>query len=284
MRVLCTFPGKHGDILWALPAMRALSRRLGQPVDLTIAPAYASLIPLLKQQPYLGDVFASEDWNVENTAPMTPRMPPWVPMDYNSDFHLGYRGWPQRPLPFETLDCLNEQSPFAGSKWTRFGTISDAELALDEPWITAPNPWYEPDEEPDVIVGFTDEYFELKYGEALLCAPHWAYVLYAAGSRWDQEAKFGEYLHHADVQWIDAANLMANAKVFFGCCSALHVLAVAMGKPCILMEPNPDRWNDIFYPLGKTGRVTLVMGNDWKPTFDARACKAAIEAALKVSV
>jgi hypothetical protein len=30
------------------------------------------------------------------------------------------------------------------------------------------------------------------------------------------------------------------------------------------------RWNPIFYPLGKTGRVRLVTGNDGLPTIDAR--------------
>ena len=25
MTILCTFPGKHGDLLWALPTVRAIS-------------------------------------------------------------------------------------------------------------------------------------------------------------------------------------------------------------------------------------------------------------------
>ena len=59
-------------------------------------------------------------------------------------------------------------------------------------------------------------------------------------------------------------------------------VACALGKPCVLIEPNPHRHGDLFYPYGKTGsRVTLVVGNDGKPTFDARHCADAIWEALR---
>ena len=45
------------------------------------------------------------------------------------------------------------------------------------------------------------------------------------------------------------------------------------------MEPNPQRHNDVFWPLGKTGpQVTQVLGGDGQWTFDARHVAEAIEA------
>ena len=76
---------------------------------------------------------------------------------------------------------------------------------------------------------------------------------------------------------------MTNAQIVLGCCSALHVLAVALGKRCVSMEPAEARWNPIFYPLGTTGRVKLVMGSDNRPTFDARAVRQAVEEALRAT-
>jgi hypothetical protein len=44
-----------------------------------------------------------------------------------------------------------------------------------------------------------------------------------------------------------------------------------LGKQVVMVEPNEARWNPIFYPYDKTGgRVELVVGNDARPTFDAR--------------
>ncbi len=47
---LCTFPGRYGDIIWALPTVRGISEVEG-PVDLLIAGEFASIVPLLEQQP-----------------------------------------------------------------------------------------------------------------------------------------------------------------------------------------------------------------------------------------
>lgn len=101
-------------------------------------------------------------------------------------------------------------------------------------------------------------------------------VLCPAGSRWETEA--GYY----STSWVDAATFLNVSKVFFGDCSALHVLAVAMGKPAVLCEPMEARWNDIFYPVGKVGpQVRLVTGLDGRPTFDSRHCAEAIQEVLR---
>ena len=70
---------------------------------------------------------------------------------------------------------------------------------------------------------------------------------------------------------VEATAWIAGAKVLLTDCSALHVLAVALGIPTVIVEPMEARWNTIFYPLGFDGpQVTIVKGLDGQPTFDAR--------------
>jgi hypothetical protein len=294
VNILCSFPGRSGDILWALPAIRALSRRLGQPVDLLISGKYGSLALLLEQQPYIGRCWGDPLWKIEETAPISPRTPEWtVSMQaggyagYDAYFHLGYRGWPARPLPFETLDCLNDC--IGRATGPSIGGFLDRELALDEPWITTPaGATVEP---RDIAVGFTDEWIELKMGLLfalgnqgiagavrlnVLTLPH-----DRKSTEWFGPCACDYDLYECRSDWLNAAWVIANSRLFLGCCSALHVLAVALGKRVILVEPNPARHHDCFYPLGKTGRVQLLLGSDGLPTNDARHCKDAIQAALQ---
>src|SRR5262245_63210788 len=71
--IACTMPGRHGDILWALPTVRALAEQAGAPIDLVISEKYGSLKDLIRRQPYIADVVVLADWQVQETAPMTPR-------------------------------------------------------------------------------------------------------------------------------------------------------------------------------------------------------------------
>lgn len=289
VRILVTFPGRYGDLLWALPAIRALSRRVGGPIDLVVATPFANLCPLIAAQPYIGHCVAINEWETQDTAPISPRVPPtgfMVPMGsgawpaqtqdggwkgvYNHVFHLGYRAWPKRPLPFETLDCLNEQL-------VHHATITDEDLCLSKPWITvgAGGP-------TEIAIGFTDEHFELKVGLVTLLArlPYSQLVLASPRSRWQVERPSGSYPLQVGT-WEESAASLRNADVALCCCSALHVLAVAVGTPVVVMEPEPMRHHPIFYPLGWDGpQVTIVKGNDGKPTFDARHVADTLERVL----
>jgi hypothetical protein len=283
MRVLVTFPGRVGDILWALPSIRALSRRLGEPVDLLICGEFGNLIPLLQRQPYLGQVVALPPWGMAMGW-----QPPPVGITggpYDQVIHLGYRRWPELPLPFETLHTLNQWSLIAGSKWTRIGQLTYEDLVLTEPWITSPSksPW-----RSAFVCGFSECHFELKFGlyELLTQYCHapvdeedpyhvsrnpypweeWTNpVSICMGTRWEQEGG------HKGATWEEGADLLARTGGFLGDCSGWHVLAVAMGVPVVLVEPMEARHNPIFYPLGWDGpQVTIVKGLDGKPTVDAR--------------
>lgn len=267
--ILCTFPGKYGDLLWALPTIRAISRRIGEPVDLWVAQPFGSITPLLSQQPYLGMVVAIDDWEVQNTAPISPRAPrilDALPTRYDRVLNLGYRGW---PLP-TVVEHTWETAQMEGFP------LELAELCLTEPWITCRKP-LEPYFWP-WMYGFTDEYFELKYGLVRLLEGEWKASILGGltarrmppiyvgdNPRWRREA--GE----AGTSWIETVEMITHAGAFLSDCSALHVLAVACGVPVVLVEPQAMRHNPVFYPLGTTGpQVTLVTGGDGLPTFDAR--------------
>lgn len=266
MRILTTFPGRFGDVLWALPTIRAISERYAVPVDLIIAGEFGGLLPLLRLQPYLQRVEAEGDW------PTAVRVPPMIAglvgdqidAEYDHVFHLGYRRWPELPLPHEIY--LNLADP----------TIC-LPPDLQRPWITV-----DPLHATDLAVGFTEAWFELKLGllSSIDLQLGWALLtqLTPTGSRWTTEAT-GLCVMPCD--WLTAAQMIAGAKGFFGDCSALHVLAVALGKRCVIMEPMEARHNPIFWPLGTDGpQVRAVRGNDGDFTFDARACAAVLKEEL----
>lgn len=254
MSTLCTMPGRHGDILWSLLTARALAEQFGEPVDLAIAGKYGSISPLLQEQPYIRLVFTLDTWQIQETAPITPREAPLPPaMHWDRIYHLGYESWPTPDLPRDVA--------------RRTGV----EIDLERPWISAV-----PIKE-SIVVGFSDEWFEMKVGlvELLTRGRHHGLITAAKGSRWDRE--YGAFIY----SWVDMAEKIAGADLFLGCCSALHVLAVGLGKPCVIYEPNKDRHNSVFWPLGMDGQVRIVRGGDGLPTIDARHTADTIAQMLK---
>lgn len=283
MRILCTHPGKFGDLLWALPTCRALSETYQTPVDLVVAKGFGSLTTLLQRQPYVGVIMEDLLWETQDTAPRTPRTPPTLPGDSDQVFHLGYDGWPAQRLAEQIWAQAQRQLP------------SLAPLALDRPWIQVPDEDIAAvrDQRRHLVVGFTAEWIELKVGVcfALKRALKRAFAEDAVvdiikppgNSRWD-EWSFRDGLYATSQDWPDTAALIAGADVFLGDLSAQWVLANALGVRTIVCEPSKMRWDSpggwhesIFWrpsPLN-----TMVLGTDGLPTFDARAvCATVIEA------
>lgn len=275
MRVLVTFPGRYGDLLWALPSIRALSRRIGAPVDLHVAGEFASIVPLLQAQPYLGEVQARVDWVLE---------PPeeWdcpirsADLSYNARVHLGYRGWPSQPLPLETLGNLN-QSLFSRTPEAWF---TPADLYLQEPWIILPpGACLDQDGPPVCAVGFSETHAELKRGLLDLLEVR-VHVVTHPHTHWACHKRLAWVT--CVGSWVYQASHLQRATVALCDCSALHVLAVALGTPVLLMEPIEARWNPIFYPLGWDGpQTTMIRGNDGRPTWDHNHVREAVVAALE---
>lgn len=265
--ILTTFPGRYGDLLWSLPAIRAVAQANGGQVDLQIAGEFASLLPVLQEQAYLRYVWAEPTWSMtppeEWRAPITEGKAE----RYDRVIHCGYRGWPEHALPQHV--CLGVKASYP--------SLEIAPLDLTTLWIDhmqTPTAWFAGS--PKIAVGFTECHFELKYGLFWLLRDHWhGWDVKACmgGGRWANEAR------ETFRSWREAAGTVAQCDLFLGDCSALHVLAVAMGKRVVIVEPMEARWNPIFYPYGMDGpQVTVVQGLDGRPTFDARHVVETLEA------
>lgn len=270
MSILCTFPGRYGDLLWALPTMRAISEAAGEPVDLLIAGEFQPIVPLLTRQPYLRVIEIDHRWTL---TPPAEWIPPAVERQhYDRIYHLGYRGWPDTPLPHFIYAQVQREYPYPDLRL--------APLDLDRPWITGIEP---ASIACPYVAAWTETWFELKVGLWALLQRRWPTDLklgeiplnLSTGGRWQNESGA------CTADWLWLARWMLAARVVLADCSAPHVLAVALGRPVILVEPMEARWNPIFYPLGQDGpQVILVKGLDGNPTFDARHVFDALEARL----
>lgn len=260
--ILCTFPGRNGDLLWALPTIRAISEHFGEPVDLQIGTEFTGIVPLLEKQFYLGKVWADPRWSL--TPPNEWQAPHTA--GYDRVFHCGYRGWPELPLPFMTLRGVN-------TDYQR--ELPTLEINLERPWIEVRPcgiPW-------PLVVAFTEEWFELKFGVlSLLKRPLIAATI--PQSRWDREAVGvrGQQVWVNSMGFLRLAEYMASAEQILCCCSAPHVLAIALGRRVVVYEPSPARHNPIFFPLGMDGRVKVSKGLDGLPTIDVRHLAEALDA------
>lgn len=266
MRVLCTHAGRHGDAIWALAATRAIAETLGEKVDFCISKKYGGLAPLIKQQEYIREAWAEDTWEVVESAPISPAEPMLhISAKYDKVIHLSFRGWP--------MAATLAEGYWQGAREQVAGLHS---LDLDRPWIAAPDM---AERGSDVAIGFSDNHFELKYGIVQLVTDAFGEedvsfgFLAAKGSRWEKEA--GWYAR----DWVRTADVLGKSKVFFGCNSALWVLANGLGVRTVIMEPMEDRWNPLFWR--DSPRNTLVLGGDGKPTFDSRHCVDALRSALK---
>ena len=254
-----------------MPTVRALSRRIDAPVDLLIAGEFAPIVPLLERQDYLSRVVADPAWSLSQGWQPPNREDVISP--YDQTIHLGYRRWPEYPLPLETLYTFNTQGDIP---------LGVQDLALHEPWITN-LPQAPPTE---IVVGFSECHFELKVGLVVLLeeALHQPLLVlnHDSRTRWAMERPMGGYPLSQPLPWIHMAGAIRNADLFLGCCSGLHVLAVAIGIPVVIVEPMEARHNPIFYPLGWDGpQVRVVKGLDGQPTWDARHVREVLEGVLE---
>jgi hypothetical protein len=267
-----THPGKLGDLLWALPTVRELAKQHG-PVQLWLPPQCEPLATLLYQLPYIREVVIDSTWVLGANTPEAPAKPPG---ELPNVIHLGYPEWPTCPLPFYTaLQAGIRPEP----SW--------------EPWVEA-EPLRRLDGEQVLLYAWTDNWFELKLGmtEILVSQlPITAWTL-----RTDpQSARWPIYKHAHGARIEELARHIATAALVVTDCSMAMVLTAALGKRCVVMEPEPARHHPIFWP-GNTqdvnghwwqadnqfGRLIWpVIGGDGKPTFDARHTKDLIMELLR---
>jgi hypothetical protein len=224
MRVLCTFSGKFGDILWSLPTARDIAIREGESrVDFAMMPTYKSLVSLLHAQPYIRNAFVIEDWLcVHSNHGDQPWEPPKdVEESYDKVYHLGYRGHPGINAPgMPLIDFI---------AWQQGIKLSD------------PVPFIEVDETYYKLITFD--------------FPSRPYVAYSFNNMYESEKnKFWRllqdklahtnlgYVDTSKLPWLEAAAVTRRSLAYVGCRSSNWVLAIAMGKePIIEFEPHPAR-------------------------------------------
>jgi len=240
-KVLCTFSGKFGDILWSLPTVRELSRRHEEPVDFAIMPQYKSLLDLLGLQPYIASARVIPNWECTG-SPCGDQ--PWQPPHeceegYEHVYHLTYRqhpgmgGAPALPLCDFTA-------------WQQGIKLRTPVV----PFITAESiDIFPPPPQPVIPVGFNGDYWDM--------TTQFRFRLTAA------TASLLSWIDISALPWMQAASLISQMGIFVGCRSALWVLAMGLGARTIVYEPNPSRhaeghWGRVFgCPYGKEEALSL---------------------------
>lgn len=216
MRVLLTFSGKHGDIIWALQSARAMALT-GAEVDMAMMPQYQAVLPLVRMQPYIREAFPIPGWNqAHDWCGAQPRIPPSVPDGYDQVHHLTYESRPTEPLIWYGLRRLGLPMP---------------EPPI--PFLFAPAP-----PEPD-LVSYAFNHLHRRTKMHMLTYLHGVIP----------KARFENVESHP---FDHAARRIQSSRFFFGCRSANYVVAMGLGKRCLIMEPDGDRRGEIFScPMGR---------------------------------
>lgn len=96
--IACTHPGKIGDALYALPAIRALCERHGCEADFFTSEYCRPLLGLVAAQPFVRQALVAGDYVPERAD---CGVQPWLvptPEGYEAVYHLGFQSNPDRPL------------------------------------------------------------------------------------------------------------------------------------------------------------------------------------------
>ena len=223
MKCLVTFSGRNGDVIWSLPAVREIAKREG-PADFAMMPQYASLVPLLQAQSYIGRAFAIKEWVCTGEQ---CGCQPWQSPDFEG-----------RKQYEQVIDLTYRQHPRGRhlAQWI----VRDAGVALPNPvtpWIeTGGVYWIIPDARRTIAYGFNPLYHESKM-EFLLGL---------------QEKLSGfHFVDTTNLPWLSAAALIKSSLCFIGCRSSNYALAHGVGQKVIVFEPHPSRTGWTFaWPYG----------------------------------
>lgn len=247
-KVLCTFTGPYGDILWSLPTVRAISQMVGERVDFATMPGYQSLHYLIEYQPYIDKFFTIPDWYCTGSPHGNQ---PWSPpanrvKDYERCFNLTYKAHPGiggKRLPL--IDFIADQQ---GIKF----------IENPLPFLKVRSDFGYEKALPFVAYAFNPMHFDLKT-KFLECL---------------QSAKLDVVFNDVTIMpWLNAATVIKHAIAFVGCRSSNNVLAHGVGqKNIFIYEPHINRkasgpFGDVFgCPYG------VEMGMDAPPEQCAELC------------
>jgi hypothetical protein len=214
MKILCTFSGKFGDILWSVPTVKHIADHTGELVDFGIMPAYESLLPLLNRQPYIDHAFVIKDWIcVGSPHGDQPWEAPVPEGSYDKVYHLTYRNHPGYQSP-ALIDFIAAQQG-----------------------MTLQNPLPCIEAERSKWLNKVDDYVTFSFNEQIRDKKDELIARLTAS--------FGEELPFIDVtkeSWERAAELVRDSVMHLTDRSALWVLACLVGqKEIYSFEPNSSR-------------------------------------------
>lgn len=228
MKVLCTFAGHYGDILWSLPTARELAKRCGGKVDFAVMPQFESLVPLLSHQSFIDKAFALENWKLEHEC---YGCQPWQSPQfdgrdqYEKVYDLTYRSHPHSMRLAEWTARQAEVS--LPPVWVPFIEVERVSLKMDMVVSYNFNPMY-----PETKLPFLDG-------------------LKAALPRMT-------FVETGHMPWLAAATLIDDAICFVGCRSSNYALAHGVGAKVIIIEPHPMRGAPVFdFPFGPVPEVDV---------------------------
>lgn len=235
--LLVTFPGKLGDLLYSLPAARALGRRLGLPVELMTSAYCAAALPLLERQPYLAGVHLDPAYRLQALG---FGCQPWrmsEPPGYRRVLHLGFR--PQRARRLAFRQHLIEY--FFLSLGHHYGIALEPELDesylfLEPPPPLAPylllHPWGQSLEQA-APAGFREALFDYWRRLVGLAALPVRLVL-GPGEDAGPLARLGEV--HRPPDLLELARLIRDAACFLGVESAPAAVANGLKVPRLVLD------------------------------------------------
>jgi hypothetical protein len=225
-KILTTFSGKYGDILWSLVTVRQISRMFNCKVDFACMPEYRGLIPLIQQQEYIAKAFVIENWICEGSpCGDQPWKSPSQP-GYDYTFDLTYRFHPNQHVRLA------------------YAIASTNAIQLTEPIV----PWL------DVNV------LKVRGAPVIAYAFNAMYAQQKTAFLFDVQRGLPNAIFYdvgtSDVPWVSAAAVIKTAIAFVGCRSAHHVLAHGLGARVVIYEPEPARnWTTFKSPWGQEVQV-----------------------------
>lgn len=217
-RTLITMPGKFGDLLWTLPAVRQLAR--GEPsgsVDFAMMPKYSEVLRLLRMQRFIGNAYQLDGWVEEHDwCGAQPMIPPSIPAGYERVFNLGYKEAPAEPLYLEAYKQL--------------GLAPVLPLV---PFIEVP-----PGTKKRKLISYSFN------GQDLETESRWVETIV---SRFPGI----EFVDTSRLRFELAAVAIAESLIFFGCRSSNYVIAHGVGTRIVTLETIPGRRHVRFsFPWG----------------------------------
>lgn len=217
-KIACTHPGKIGDALYALPAIRWLCERHGCQADFYTSEYCRPMEALMRAQSCIADFIVPPDYSPER---YDCGVQPWqmpVPSGYDMVYHLGFKSTPERRL----VDWMSETVGGPKGLPVQYDLPDGIETNLTKPYIV-------------VAARGQNDYTEL-LRQVCAKSPVDVVQIGAAG-----EAIPGYGIDRTGEDLLTTLAIIRDATAFFGLMSSQLVLANGFKLPKVV--PHSHQWD-----------------------------------------